>query len=132
MNRCLALASILTVTLALGCGDGRIPISGTVTVQGEPVEEGAISFIPVSGEGAVEGAAITQGSYSTLLTKGEKSVQINGRKKVGEKVYDPTMKDSPVLPVMEEVVPKKYNRDSPLKATISEEKDDLNFDLDAK
>ena len=114
-----------------GCGDGKVPVSGTVSVEGTPVEEGTIRFIPV-GEGAPEGAAIRQGKYEAELTQGEKIVEVQGSKKVGEAKHDPNDPSSPMVPVMESVVPRKYHRESPLKTTIDSENPDLNFDLDAK
>lgn len=44
-----SLAALLTLTACLGCGDGlprRVPISGTVLLDGEPLPLGSVSFTP--------------------------------------------------------------------------------------
>lgn len=125
-----AVLLVLLSTL-VGCGENLIPISGNVSVEGTPVEEGWIRFIPAAG-GAPQGSAIRNGKYEALLPPGEMKVEIQGSKKVGERKYTPSDPSSPMVPVMENVVPPKYQQDSPLTQTITEENDNLNFELDAK
>jgi hypothetical protein len=131
MRTTLSLIGLLTLALFAGCSDGLVDVSGTVTVGDEPVEEGRIRFLQADGT-APQGAVITQGKYSAKLSKGEKVVEIQGQKKVGEKIHDPTMLDSPMVPVMEEMVPRKYHSNSPLTATIDEPREDLNFELETE
>ncbi len=56
-------------TIALsGCGQGdgfeRVVVSGTVTYQGKPVEDGTIEFIPdTTSQAPVSEALIQQGNY---------------------------------------------------------------------
>src|ERR1044071_5554060 len=43
---------LLALVSGLGCSDGRpvrVPISGTVTIDGEPVTRGSIKFVPDNG-----------------------------------------------------------------------------------
>ena len=43
---------ILPLVVAGGCGDGRgvrIPISGVVTVDGQPLQHGSVTFNPIKG-----------------------------------------------------------------------------------
>ena len=56
----------------LGCsestGDQRYDISGTVTFQGNPVQEGSISFVPQGAEKKASGfATIENGKFDTSL-----------------------------------------------------------------
>lgn len=55
---------------ALGCGgsDGRYPVSGEVTLQGQPLASGAIIFESTSGGRG--GATITDGKYSIPASQG--------------------------------------------------------------
>ena len=126
---CTSVALLLIVSGVIGCGEKLVPISGTVSVKGVPVEEGSIRFVPADG-GAPQGSAIRQGKYEAMLSPGDVTVEIQGSKKVGERKYVPSDPSSPMVPVMEQVVPPKYQRNSPLKETITEENDNLNFDLD--
>ena len=64
-----ATGAIFFLTLALsGCGPGRpatIPVSGSVTLDGQPVAAATVLFQPVSG---VPGRAITAADGSFTLT----------------------------------------------------------------
>ncbi len=62
------------VTLA-GCGSGdgreRIPVSGTVTYQGQPVANGEIRFQPIEGtKTSPSGATIKDGQYKVTARGG--------------------------------------------------------------
>ena len=65
------LLVILFIALLVGCGkasDGRMAISGNVTLQGEKLDEGVIEFLPLAGGGQAgpatqSGAVITDGAY---------------------------------------------------------------------
>jgi hypothetical protein len=61
-----------------GCGGGNA-VSGNVTYNGQPVENGAITFLSADGEGPTAGAQITEGFYRVKeIAPGEKIVQIEG------------------------------------------------------
>ena len=69
--------------LAVGCGGDATVISGTVTYEGKPVDNGAITFLPVDGRGPSAGGPIVNGNYRVAgLKPGEKIVQIVGVKAV--------------------------------------------------
>lgn len=60
-------AGLLAMTAALGCrpqASPRAAVEGLVTLDGKPLNHGAILFIPQAGtKGAKAGAAIAQGRY---------------------------------------------------------------------
>ncbi len=60
----------LALVLALGCGPGRkfAPVSGKVTLDGQPLAGATVSFQPIAPPGSVEAAP---GSIGTTNDKGE-------------------------------------------------------------
>lgn len=58
----------LTVALSVGCGEpankhGRIPFSGTVTLDGEPLAGGYLIFEPKAGQPTQSGGMIKDGKF---------------------------------------------------------------------
>ena len=127
--------------LGSGCGEGdelpREAVSGTVNLDGKPLEKGTIQFTPV-GQGsqgaAVQGGGmIESGKYSIPrdrgLVPGEYQVAIfsggAGRPAVG--------KNGPVTggpAPTKETIPPKYNAQSKLKAEVKKGgPNDFPFDL---
>lgn len=79
-RRFIALA--LAGLCCAGCQEANT-VSGTVTYNGEAVEEGAISFRPVDGQGRGFGANIVDGRYEVAESfPGKKRVLIVGVNKI--------------------------------------------------
>jgi len=120
---CLCIFSLLVITLSAGCGsnggDGRVGIAGTVSVDGEPLDTGVITFIPV-GQGVAAGGKIVEGLYqikpSEGLSPGEYKVEIDSRKPTGKKV--PETIGAGMIDEYASVLPAKYNRKTELKVHI--------------
>src|SRR5438094_4586 len=88
-SRRLALA--LLFAPVLGCGSGRVIVQGTVTVNGQPLESGVISFTPAAGQGASAGTDIEHGSFGlrkASLPPGEYLVAINAFRGTGKKTWN--------------------------------------------
>jgi len=68
---------------AAGCGSSTV-VSGTVTYNGEPINNGSIQFSPEDGKGPIAGGTITGGKYRVeeKLTPGKKIVKIEGFKDI--------------------------------------------------
>ena len=69
----LALVAILAVMSGCGSEQGRYPLSGKVTFNGQPVPAGFIHFVPDTakgGAGPASGAAISNGAYATPKGQG--------------------------------------------------------------
>ena len=78
----LAAALGLLGLAAAGCGGGAA-VSGNVTYDGQPVENGAITFVSADGKGPTAGAQISEGFYRVKeISPGEKIVQIEEFKNV--------------------------------------------------
>ena len=65
---------LLALTLA-GCGGnsnplGRLAISGNVSLDGQPLNDGTIQFAPKDPAGVSSGAVITNGTYSISAEQG--------------------------------------------------------------
>src|SRR5258708_4462511 len=77
MSRFLAkvLVGFMCVIVA-GCGgreytgERRFPLSGKVTVDGQPMQMGVVSFIPQDASGRVSGGPVKDGTYSVPEAKG--------------------------------------------------------------
>jgi hypothetical protein len=68
-SSCLVLLSLLLC----GCGAAEHtgnPVSGTVTFQGKPLDQGSIRFSPVGGQGTMSGGPIKNGEYLLPATSG--------------------------------------------------------------
>ena len=80
---------------ASGCADGRparVPVSGIVTIDGEPLTNGTIRFVPEVGRAAI-GSIDTQGRFSLTcyelddgVPPGVHRVSITATEPVGDKV----------------------------------------------
>jgi hypothetical protein len=127
-----AIALALFAISAVGCAEPTTgQITGTVTVDGQPAKEGAISFFPVSGRGKVSGGAIVDGKYSVEAALGEVKVEIRIPKVVGErKVYDTP--DSPVMKTTEESLPARYHDESELRYTVEAGEHQKDYELTSK
>lgn len=116
------LCLIVTTTLALtGCGGAKGPptgtVSGNITLNGTPVEKGSITFIPTTGDAPSSGAAINKGYYSATVPLGPQRIEIRAPKVTGQrKAYDTP--DSPVIDIIEELIPLQYNAQSELKTEV--------------
>jgi hypothetical protein len=74
-RRAIALF-VVVVTSAVGCSDpyaGLQEVSGTVTLAGQPLKDGAITFFPLDNQGTQSGAGIQNGSYTVPRKNGLKA-----------------------------------------------------------
>ena len=63
----LCLAGVIAIT-ARGCGTSAPTVTGTVTVDGHPLENGSITFFPIEKTpGGTSGAAINQGKFEVSI-----------------------------------------------------------------
>ncbi len=92
MIACVAILCCAAFTLGCDKGPKKVHVTGKVTVNGETVDQGAITFIGTDAAGMKEGAKIMDGTFEADVTLGEKKVQVYGSKKTGNKIKpDPTL-----------------------------------------
>ena len=109
----------------IGCGesgDSRLPnrneISGTVTLDGEKIDDGSITFFSEkdAARGIQASASIKDGKYEILVTPGPKKVKISQ-----------TVETKPNF--FENMVPAKFNTKTTLEADVNEENRQFDFEL---
>ena len=85
---CFAMA--LGVVFLVGCGSKPLEVKGKITIKGQPVESGSISFEPADSQGSSLGGTIENGQYSAVgkesNTGGKKYVRITCVCKTGRKI----------------------------------------------
>jgi hypothetical protein len=112
-------------------GDQRYPLTGLVTVNGEPMDMGTISFIPADSGDRVSGGPVENGRFETSEGMGANAgtyrVEIVWYRKTGKQVRAET--DGSMIDVREKALPPRYNRNSELTATVSPEQTTFEFHL---
>jgi hypothetical protein len=121
----LVLLLLLPGFWAPGCGQSadhwpRQPVSGKVTVDGQPLDSGEIAFVP-GGDGPAAGGLIQNGKYAIGRgdgpVPGPHRVLITSAKPTGKKIKDEA--DPKVLyDERAETIPARYNAQSQLTAEV--------------
>lgn len=107
-TKIIAFSLIMAVSMIcfIGCGPKgpkRVQISGTVTFDGEPVEQGMIKFESV-GDGEVsDGGTIENGQFTIEVTTGQKKVHVKGTKVIGQYERDPQMNPGVMVDQLEDL-----------------------------
>lgn len=135
---CPALIAMLTLVALLGCAPenrlGRQPISGTITVNGEPLNRGSILFAPDDPTGVSSGAEIENGTYAIPahqgLTVGTYTVRVYATDEDAEEVA-PTL-PGPGVKTQPELIPAAYNLKSDFKLDVHEEPAVFDLDVTSK
>jgi hypothetical protein len=106
-------------------------VSGEVTLNGRPLDQGIIRFVPVDGKSPTADAGITKGKFTATVPVGEMKVEITAPKVVGkDRMYDTA--DSPQVDVVTELIPPRYNVRTELKMTVRNGSQETSFQLRAK
>ena len=129
--RSIALVFSLSVLLVTGCGGGA-GVSGSVSIDGQPVDGGGIAFLKEGGKEAVATGRVIAGRYelprNPKMEAGKYTVQITWQKPTGKKVKDES--DSGVeVDELAEYIPPEYNASSKLSVEITSGSNTHNFDL---
>jgi hypothetical protein len=116
-------------------GAQRIPLKGKVTVDGQPMDAGTISFEPLDpSKQRPSGGSILDGSYNVEEPMGANAgsyrVVIHWQKPTGKKVK--VIDSDELVEQRAEGLPAKYHKNTEITAEISPEKNEFNFDLFTK
>lgn len=128
MIRCsLAAFAAVWAIAALGCGnvDGRYPVSGNVTLQGQPLASGAIIFESADG-GSRGGTTITDGEYSLPadqgLLPGAYTVRVSAVQSQAEVTGPPGPEAAAIELANKDIIPDEFNAQSTLKHEVGPDK----------
>ncbi|QDS93005.1 hypothetical protein FF011L_17600 [Roseimaritima multifibrata] len=125
----------LAALVLSGCGDGvdNSAVSGTVTLDGAPLEGAVVEFQPTDGRSSV-GVTDAEGNYTLQLT-----ASISGAIIGDHKVTITTARaasggegSDPLVEAREELLPAKYNEATELTETVESGSNTINFDLQSK
>ena len=128
MSAALFLASSL-----FGCGDSgpaTYPVTGTVTLDGEPIPEGQIAFRDPEGQIVSAGGKITDGEYDFQSQPGTMEVKITARRALPEEFWSPA--PGVKIPATEQYIPAQYNEESELTKDVTEGENTFKFELTSK
>jgi hypothetical protein len=113
----LVIPVVAAAFVALGCSSSSqkgYPVTGTVTLDGEPIPEGNLDFlVPNEKRGPVASAKIENGAYKVYLKEGNWRVQVNATRE-GKTINPRTKK-----PERESYIPTRYNSESTLTVEVS-------------
>ena len=85
MKRILIVVTLILIAALAGCGDGSGVVKGTVTLDGQPVSNGGITFVKTEGGLIREGAVIKDGSFEARMPPGKYRIELTGQKVVGKR-----------------------------------------------
>lgn len=124
----VCLAGILALPTS-GCGHGgKGIVRGEATLDGEPISQGAVHFFPVAGDAPSAGGPIVDGAFSVEAPIGPMRVEITAPKVIGKrKAYNTP--ESPLVDVLAERVPARYNAQSELTFEVKPRTNRVRFDL---
>lgn len=151
--------SLACVTLLSGCGGGApplpsgiVPVTGNVTLDGEPVSGAIVTFVPVqisggggAGVGAASGMTDSAGKYTLVGYEGRANgtlpgtyrVKISRLTRTDGSIVIPGPDDSPMQLLVSgarEQLPEKYSSDirTTLVATVDPQGSPVDFKLSSK
>ena len=125
------LVGLMLCLAVAGCSsdESGATISGTVTVDDQPAQEGYVTFVPVDGMSQREAGPIVNGKYTaTNVPVGPAKVEINVPKVTGTtRLYaeDPNS----AVPIETESLPPKYNYETELQYDVQPGEQTKDFTL---
>lgn len=137
MKRLSFLLLVIAFASGSGCGPAgpeRAEVSGTVTFNGRPVEQGAITFFPAPGVVGPEGGSeIKNGKYfiprKAGPVVGKNRVELRSFQKSGRMIQDPTAKQGTLTEEIKNIFPEEYNRNSTLVREVKSGKNEIEFEI---
>lgn len=120
------------LTLA-GCGDGKGTVSGTVSLDGQSVNNGSVTFVNTDG-GTLrrEGAIIRGGKFEATVPPGNYKVELNSQKVIGKRTQKGFDGKDETLEITQEMFPDKFNVKTELTLEIKPGSNPVTLDLKSK
>jgi hypothetical protein len=127
----LFLAPILVGVMGCSGSSTTGTVNGTVTLDGNPLQEGTVRFVPIDGKSPTASASVAEGKFTASVPLGEMRVEFSAPKVVGRhKVYETP--DSPMVDDVAELIPNRFNVRSELRITVRKGSQDETFLLMSK
>lgn len=112
-RRLPTFALVASLLVLAGCGPKMGTVSGTVTIDSQPLDKGVICFAPAEGSGEAVTGEVNDGHYSLRMAAGKKIVQLSAPIVVGKrKEYDGP--EAPLIEITAERLGPRYNSESEL------------------
>jgi hypothetical protein len=115
-----------------GCGDGKGSVNGTVTLDGQPVANGAVTFVKSEGSLVREGAVIKDGGFQARVPPGKYRIEVNAQKVVGKRKQKGFSGAEEEVEITEEMFPERYNTKTELSEEIKLGPNTVKLDLKSK
>ena len=126
----VGFAGLAVLAVVIGCGSkDQATVSGSVKLNGEPLNSGTITFVPVDGATASAAGLIEGGTYTVEMPPGEKRVQISAMKVIGRRQVYEGDPNSPVVDDVQEMIPPQYNAASTLTVSAKAGSQTQDYDL---
>jgi hypothetical protein len=122
---------VFLACLGLSCHSGPETgtVSGTITLDGKPVEDGFVRFVPADGQSQPADSTVIAGQYTVTMPTGEKKVEVYWAKtKPNAKPVDTASPPETVT----QLIPPKYNATTELRYTIVKGAQTKDFPLSSK
>lgn len=123
-------ALVIIACSVVGCGgptNGRVAVTGVVSLDGQPLESGHVTFQPM-GKGNTTAGPVKEGRYKIPADKGP----MPGKYRVIIESFVEEQTSSPEFdgPSSKQILPARYNLDSELEAQVAESgKNEFAFEL---
>lgn len=123
------MLAVTTVLMVAGCSRGpkTAAVSGTVTFNGEAVQDGYIYMVPVKPGKALDAGPIVNGRFSFRTLPGEKRVRIEAARAVPGRMAPNAVGE--MVPVNEQYLPAQFNERSELTADLKAGVNRVDFKL---
>jgi hypothetical protein len=138
LSMCRRMCLCMLLIASLGCSKKPPIVRGMVTLDGQPLEEGAVQLSPLDGQAPTAGAQIVNGKFETRAALSKYRVQIESNVILGpdgkkidknKKVDKYSSRDEAVV---KKLVPDKYNSQSKLELDVKAGLNEPVFDLQSK
>jgi hypothetical protein len=132
------LLALGLIAVVIGCGPAtpeRASVSGKVTLDGQAIEQGSISFLPAEGNaGPSAGGVIANGRYDIEKKDGpilgKTRIELRAWKKSGRQIPNP-MSAGSMMDEKVEAFPKEFNEESTLLKEIKSGHNTFDFELES-
>lgn len=135
---CWLAAGLLAITS--GCSGERLdpeykPVTGTVTLDGQPLSDAQVSFVPLGSGSSGTGFTDENGTYQLYYAARRAGAKLGENRVYITKSRPPSSNKGEFARLSEadsEMLPVRYNRKTELTASVQDKQNVIDFDLKSK